>query len=169
MSFFRLLAAGAVACTFASAAHAGQTVYKCRVNGQLTYSDRPCPGGQGETLAPPALQRDAGIPVGDTAGVGTGDSRVLLELEKERTELARQQAIAARAQAQQQAAAAREQRAQARAGRVEVKQLQHCDKLRLQRKWLAEDLSKAHTPAQQEALRTKLRRHNESMAVECPG
>ena len=44
--------------------------------------------------------------------------------------------------------------------------MQHCEQLRLKNKWLQEDLAKAHTPAQQEALRTKLRRHAESMAVQ---
>jgi hypothetical protein len=165
---FRFAFVPLAAASLCSAASAAQPVYKCRADGKVSYSDRPCPGGGGETLPPPALQGDAGIPVGDTAGIGTGDSRALLELEKERTELARQQAATAREQAKAQASAAREQRAQARAGRVEVKQVQHCDKLRLQRKWLEEDLAKAHTAAQQDVLRTKLRRHTESMAVECP-
>jgi hypothetical protein len=138
----------------AATAQAAQPVYKCRVDGKPSYSDRPCPGGQGETL-PPA---PAGIPAGDTAGVGTGDSRLLLELEKARTERDKQEAIANR-----------EQRAQARAGRVTVRQVKHCDKLRLQHKWLEEDLAKAHTPAQQAAARTRLKRQAESMAVECPG
>jgi len=137
-----------------TAAQAAQPVYKCRVDGKPSYSDRPCPGGQGETL-PPA---PAGIPVGDTAGVTTGDSRTLLELEKARTERARQAAIENR-----------EERAQARAGHVRVRQVQHCEKLRLQHRWLEEDLGKAHTPAQQEAARKKLKRQAESMAVECPG
>jgi hypothetical protein len=143
---------------FASAVQAAQpvsqSVYKCRVDGKLTYSDRPCPDGQGSTL-PPA---PAGIPVGDTAGVTTGDSRALLELEKARTERAKQEAVENR-----------EERAQARAGHVRVKQVQHCDKLRLQHRWLEEDLARAHTPAQQDAARKKLKRQLEAMAVECPG
>ncbi|WP_036166652.1 DUF4124 domain-containing protein [Massilia sp. 9096] len=159
-----------------AAAHAAQPVYKCRADGKVSYSDRPCADGKGETLAPPAMQGGAGIgagvSIGEAADVGTGDARALLELEKERTALARDQVALAREQARQsakaQAAAERERRAQARSGRVEVKQVQHCDQLRLQQKWLQEDLSKAHTPAQQEGLRTKLRRHAESMAVQCP-
>lgn len=138
----------------ASAVQAAQPVYKCRIDGKPSYSDRPCPGAQGETLPPPA----AGIPVGDSTGVATTDSRLLLELEKARTERARQEAIVKR-----------EQRAQAREGRVTVRQVQHCDKLRLQHKWLEEDLAHARTPAQQEAARVKLKRQHEAMAVECPG
>lgn len=138
----------------ATAAQAAQPVYKCRADGKLSYSDHPCPDGQGQAL-PPA---PSGIPADAGADVSTGDSRTLLELEKLRTERAKQAAIEAR-----------EQRAQARAGRVEVKQVQHCDKLRLEHKWLAEDLNKARTPAQQEAARVKLKRQAESMAVECPG
>ena len=137
-----------------AAAQAAQPVYKCRTDGKLSYSDRPCPDGQGQAL-PPA---PAGIPVGDTAGVATGDSRTLLELEKVRTERARQEAIENR-----------EQRAQARAGRVTVRQIQRCDKLRLQHKWLQEDLAEAHTRSQQAAAATRLKRQADTMAVECPG
>jgi hypothetical protein len=176
MPMFRILLAVLASAALCPAAHAAQAVYKCRADGKISYSDRPCADGKGETLPPPALQGGAGIPagvaIGESAGVGSGDARALLELEKERTELARQQVALAREQAkqrsEQQAAAAREQRAAARTGRVEVKQVRHCDQLRLQQKWLQEDLAKAHTPAQQEALRTKLRRHAESMAVQCP-
>jgi hypothetical protein len=152
---FLVLAAAAI-CPVA--AHAAQPVYKCRVDGKPSYSDRPCAGGGGQTLAAPALPGSgAGIPVGDTAGVATGDSRTLLDLEQVRTERARQEAIEAR-----------EARARARAGRVQIKQVQHCDKLHLQHKWLEEDLAKANTPARQNAAQTRLRRQAETMAVECP-
>ena len=87
----------------ASAVQAAPPVYKCRVDGKLSYSDRPCPDGRGETL-PPA---PAGISVGAAAGVVTGDSRTLLDLEKAHTELAKREAIENR-----------EQRAQVRAGRA---------------------------------------------------
>jgi len=145
-----LLCAGAAQ----AAQPASQPVYKCRVDGKLSYSDRPCPGGQGETLAP----LPAGIPVGDTAGVGTGDSRTLLELEQLRTERAKQEAIENR-----------EARAQARAGHVRIRQVERCQKLQLQHKWLEEDLARAGTPARQAAARTRLQRQAQSMAVECPG
>jgi hypothetical protein len=138
----------------APAAQAAGTVYKCRIDGKLSYSDRPCPEGQGQAL-PPA---PAGIPVDDTAGVTTGDSRTLLDLEKVRTERAKQEAIENR-----------ESRAQAHAGHVRVRQLERCQKLQLQHKWLEEDLAKAQTPARQAAARTKLKRQRETMAVECPG
>jgi hypothetical protein len=149
--FVSLLAA-AMLC--APGARAAGTVYKCRVDGKLSYSDRPCPSGQSQAL-PPA---PAGIPVGDTAGVATGDSRTLLDLEKARTERAKQEAIENR-----------ESRAQARAGHVRVRQLERCQKLQLQHKWLEEDLAKAQTPSKQAAARTKLKRQAETMAVECPG
>ena len=83
LSFLTSLLAAAALC--APAAHAADAVYKCRIDGKLSYSDRPCPEGQGQALPPPS----AGIPVGDTAGVATGDSRTLLDLEKVRTERAR--------------------------------------------------------------------------------
>ena len=152
LSFLTSLLAAAALC--APAAHAADAVYKCRIDGKLSYSDRPCPEGQGQALPPPS----AGIPVGDTAGVATGDSRTLLDLEKVRTERARQEAIENR-----------ESRAQARAGHVRVRQLERCQKLQLQHKWLEEDLAKAQTPARQAAARTKLKRQSETMAVECPG
>jgi hypothetical protein len=138
----------------AGAAQAAQPVYKCRIDGKPSYSDRPCPGGQGETL-PPA---PAGISAGATAGMATGDSRTLLEFEKARTEMAKQDAIANR-----------EARARARAGHVRIRQVERCQKLQLQHKWLEEDLARAGTPARQAAARTKLQRQAQSMAVECPG
>jgi hypothetical protein len=147
----RVLAPLLAFCLFLPAAQA-QPVYKCRVDGKSSYSDRPCPGGQGQTLPP------APTGIAPSGGIDTGDSRTLLELEKLRTERARQEAIANR-----------EARAQARAGRVTVRQVQHCDKLRLQHRWLEDDLAKASSPARQASARSKLQRQAQSMAVECPG
>jgi hypothetical protein len=94
-----------------------------------------------------------------------GDARTLLELEKLR--IARDKDLA-RAQARAQARDDRETRDRARRERTAQVRRQKCDKLRLRHKWTEEDLARAvHGPAH-EALRIKLRRQQETLAVECP-
>jgi len=143
-------------CAFTTALHA-QTVYKCSADGKTSYADRPCPQGASHALPPPTR----GISAADTMGPQGGDARTLLEIEKLR--IARD-----REQARSQARADREQARGARGVRAAQAKRQKCDKLRLRRKWTEEDLARAvHGPAH-EALRTKLRRQMETLAVECP-
>jgi hypothetical protein len=131
-----------------------QTVYKCRLDGKTSYSDRPCAQGASNALPP----LPAGISAADTMGPQGGDARTLLEAEKLR--FARQQEYA-RTQA-------REERERARSARTAQARRQKCDKLRLRHKWAEEDLAhKVHGPAHDSA-RTKLRRQAETLAVECP-
>jgi hypothetical protein len=131
-----------------------QTVYKCKVDGKTSYSDRPCVQGDSHALPPPP----AGISAADTMGPQGGDARTLLEAEKLR--FAREKE---RTRTQ-----ARDERDHARSARTAQARRQKCDKLRLRHKWAAEDLAhKVHGPAQDTA-RTKLRRQAETLAVECP-
>jgi hypothetical protein len=131
-----------------------QTVYKCKLEGKTSYSDRPCAQGASNALPP----LPAGISAADTMGPLGGDARTLLEADKLRfakeKELARNQA--------------REERDRARSARTAHARRQKCDKLRLRHKWSEEDLAhKVHGPALDTA-RTRLRRQAETLAVECP-
>jgi hypothetical protein len=127
-----------------------QTIYKCSVDGKTSYGDRPCAHGASNVLPP----LPAGIPVGETAGVQTGDARTLLELEKLR--MAREKE------------AVREDRQLAREKRAAQAKRQKCDKLRLRRKWAEEDLARTAHGRAHEAARIKVRRQAETLAVECP-
>jgi hypothetical protein len=148
-----LLAAFAFAVTFTTSAHA-QAVYKCKVDGKTSYSDRPCAQGASHALPPPP----AGISAADTMGPQGGDARTLLQLEKMRIGLEKERS---RSQA-------REERDRARSARAAQARAQKCDKLRLRHKWAEEDLAHTvHGPAHDSA-RTKLRRQAETLAVECP-
>lgn len=131
-----------------------QTVYKCKADGKVSYSDRPCAQGASHALPPPP----AGISAADTMGPQGGDARTLLAADKLRfardKELARTQA--------------REERERKRDVHAAQVRRQKCDKLRLRQKWIEEDLARTvHGPAHDSA-RTKLRRQAENLAVECP-
>jgi hypothetical protein len=150
-----LLATFAVFAVFAVIANVhAQTVYKCKVDGKTSYSDRPCAAGASHALPPPP----AGISAADTMGPQGGDARTLLEADKLR--FARDKEFA-RTQA-------REERDRKRDVRAAQARRQKCDKLRLRHKWAEEDLAHTvHGPAHDSA-RTKLRRQAENLAVECP-
>ncbi|WP_229446455.1 DUF4124 domain-containing protein [Massilia oculi] len=61
----------------------------------------------------------------------------------------------------------REERDGERARRAALALRKRCDKLRLQRQWLEEDLARTRGDAR-EAARIKVRRQIETLAVECP-
>jgi hypothetical protein len=132
------------ACALCQAA-AAQAVYKCSVDGKVSYGDQPCASGQSVRLpVPPA---PAPQPAHEQADRARASS---LQLEKLR--LTRELA---------------EQREQARAARVFAAQRQKCKRLALQHKWAGEDLARA-TGARVEAARIKARRQAEALAVQCP-
>jgi hypothetical protein len=145
LRFFVFIAA----CTLTASLHA-QSVYKCKVDGKTSYSDRPCAQGASQALPPPA----AGISLGDQIGPQGGDARTLLELEKSRM---------AREKAQE-----KEARAQVRDARAMQAQRKKCAKLRMQHKWAEEDQAHTVHGPKYEAARIKLRRQAEALAVECP-
>jgi hypothetical protein len=133
------------ACALCGAA-AAQTVYKCNVNGKVTYGDHPCASGATVELAVPAAP--AGAPA---AGQELARARAAsLELEKLR--MTRE---------------LREEREQARLSRAAASLRQKCDRLRLRHKWANEDLVRTEGP-KLEAARLKTRRQAEALAVECP-
>ena len=135
-----------------------QTVYKCKLEGKTSYSDRPCAQGASNALPPLPAGISAGISAADTMGPQGGDARTLLEADKLR--FAREK--------ERERNQAREERDRARSARTAHARRQKCDKLRLRHKWAEEDLAhKVHGPALDTA-RTKLRRQAETLAVECP-
>ena len=127
-----------------------QTVYKCKADGKVSYSDRPCAQGASHALPPPP----AGISAADTMGPQGGDARTLLALEKARIAREKEQA--------------KEERAQAKQNRAAYAKRQKCEKLRLRHKWAEEDLARTVHGPKHEAARIKLRRQRETLAVECP-
>lgn len=134
----------ATACILCQAAAAG-TIYKCHEGGRVSYGDRPCAGAGAEFVV-----RAAPAPDPDSAARLTRARETVLLLDRQRAE----QTL-------------REERNAERARRAALAVKKRCDKLRLQRQWLDEDLARSRGDAK-DAARLKLRRHTESLAVECP-
>jgi hypothetical protein len=135
----------ALACALCLPA-AAQTVYKCTLDGKVSYGETPCAAGKADLLAVPAA------PPPDPHA---------------QRELKRQEALLAKLQQERRATEARDQRAQARAARAAAARKQRCDKLRLQTKWADEDLARSGSQARG-AARLKAQRQADAMAVECP-
>jgi len=130
----------------AMAAYA-QSVYKCTVDGKVSYSDAPCPAGaQAATLDAPAA------PKADPAAV-----RDLKRQQKQASALEK-----ARLKQQE-----RDERESARAAQVAAVQRKKCDKLKLNKRWADEDARRA-TGQATEAARLRAHRAGEAMALECP-
>ena len=130
-------------CALVQAA-AAQTIYKCTLDGKVSYGEQPCAGGRTSALvAPPAPA--------DTAAVQAleRDKARLAALQKERAVLE-----------------AREEREHARAARTAEAARLRCERLRLRLKWAEEDAARAG-PETSAAARLKARRQAESVAVQC--
>lgn len=142
-----MVRAFAVLAIWAACGAAGaQTIYKCTVKGKVSYGEKPCEAGTQRTIAvPEAPQPDPEL----TA------------------RLARQKALADSLEAERQKAAANNAGISRRgaAPAASTQQLR-CEKMRLQLKWLEEDLRKTAGPAT-EPLRLKAQRQAEALAVEC--
>lgn len=128
----------------AQAAH-GQAVYKCTVEGKVSYGERPCADGKTTALAVPPAPDGA-----HAAAALERDKARLAALQKERA-----------------AALAREERDSQRAARAAATLRQKCDRLRLQEKWAQEDAARASKEALA-AARLKAKRQAEALAVQCP-
>lgn len=122
-----------------------QPVYKCTVDGKVSYGEHPCAHGKTTELAvPPA-------PSGDEAAAALErDKARLATLQKERSIVE-----------------AREERERARSARSAEATRQKCERLRLQAKWAEEDAARAGK-ATSAAARLKARRQAEALAVQCP-
>jgi hypothetical protein len=129
-----------------SAGATAQSLYKCRIDGTLTYSGSPCPGAPSTAVEVPEAPPPA-----------PGSS----------TELHRQQAQADMLQQQRVKRETAEARSdQARARQAEAHR-QRCGKLRLQKKWADEAMATATDKARDKAA-AKARRMQEVVALECP-
>lgn len=124
---------------------AAQTVYKCTVDGKVSYGERPCAHGTTTTLdLPPAPDGAA------AAEALERDKARLAALQKERA-----------------MANAREEREHQRAARAAAATRSTCERLRLQQKWAEEDAARADK-ATSAAARRKAKRQAEALAVQCP-
>lgn len=140
---FRLLSI-LIACIVCQSTAAG-AIYKCHEGGRVIYADRPCPGAGAELPV-----RAAPPPDPETQARMVRARDMALEIDRLRAE----QVV-------------REERDAERARRAALALRKRCDKLRLQRQWLEEDLARTRGDAK-EAARIKLRRQAETLAVECP-
>jgi hypothetical protein len=122
-----------------------QSLYKCTVEGKVTYSGAPCKEGAEKTLSVPAA------PAPD------------LERAKD---LKREKAALATLQKARSAREDKEQRRLAQAERGASARDQRCAKLRLEKQWADDSADKA--PGFNKAtLKLKAQRMGEAMAVEC--
>lgn len=130
----------------AMAAHA-QSVYKCTVDGKVSYSDTPCPAGaRTATLEPPAAPK--------------ADPAATRDLKRQRKEAATLEKDRRKREAQ-------EERESVRAAQAAAVQRKKCDKLKLNKRWADEDARRA-TGQASEAARLRAHRAGEAMALECP-
>ena len=120
-----------------------QGLYKCVKDGQTSYGETPCAGGQLQILeVPPA-------PGAVDKGAATRQERVASQLEAARK---KQELL--------------EDQARARAARQADIHDKHCAQLRLEQKWAAQDAVGAGT-ANRDAAQLKVRRAGERLAIEC--
>jgi hypothetical protein len=127
-------------------AHA-QTLYKCRVNGTVTYSGAPCEGAPSTALT---------VPEAPTPDAGAADA------------LKRQQAQAGKLEKERLVREAAEERRDQAAGRLAASRRERCKKLALESKWANEAANSAAGLDKQQLIE-KARRMRESLSVSCPG
>jgi hypothetical protein len=127
---------------------AAQTVYKCTVDGKVSYGERPCADGKTTALDVPPAPSGA-----EAAEAPERDKAHLAALQKERASV--------------DAVDARDERERQRAARTAATLRQKCDRLRLQQKWAQEDAARAGKAAAA-AARLKAKRQAEALAVQCP-
>lgn len=132
-------------CSAASA----QSLYKCRIDGKLTYSGAPCKEAPSTAIEVPEAPDKA-------PGAANAD------------DLKRQQAISAKMAKERHVREAQDERLQAAASRVAAKRLERCAKLRLEKKWADEKAGRAAS-LDKEPLAEKARHMGEALAIECPG
>ena len=126
------------------AGHAGaQDLYKCVKDGQTSYSETPCAGGQLQIL------EVAPAPAAVDKGAATRQQRVASQLEAARKT---QELL--------------EDQARARGAKQAQIHDKHCAQLRLDQKWAAQDAVGAGS-ANRDAAQLKVRRAGERLAVEC--
>jgi hypothetical protein len=133
------------------------TIFKCTVEGRISYGDTPCASGTSVELnvpsaPPPSVENRAALAM---------DRKRLAELEK------RREREDARAAAEDRAA----EREQRRFDRTAASQQKKCASLQLAHRWAVEDVGRVMNSASRaaESARNKARRSAEKLAVECTG
>jgi hypothetical protein len=121
-------------------------VYKCTVDGKVSYSDAPCAAGASVVLEAPAT------PPADPAAGATLRNQQKQADTLQKTRLKREE---------------REERDAARAAKDAAVQRKKCDQLKLKKRWADEDARRA-TGSATEAARLRAHRAGEAMALECP-
>jgi hypothetical protein len=123
-----------------------QTVYKCTLDGKVSYGDRPCAAGANTATleAPVAPARDPGAATSLRRQQKQADTLEKARLKREE----------------------REERDAARVSQAAAVQRKKCDKLQLNKRWADEDARRA-TGQASEPARLKARRAGETMALEC--
>lgn len=135
----------AVLCAAAFAAPA-QSVYKCTLDGKISYGDTPCPAGAASSPMPAV----PATPAGATA------SADLLRMQTESAALRK-----ARQKTEEREALEAE-----RAARRAAAQRKRCARLALTKRWADED-ARGASPANLDKARLRAKRAGESLAVEC--
>jgi hypothetical protein len=135
----------AIAAMLLAASAQAQTIYKCTLDGKVTYSEAPCEGGAGTVLAVP-----------DAPPADAGSKAALKRMQKEAGALEKER----------KAREARQEREDARNDRLAADRRRRCGKLSLERKWADEDVRRS-SPQSVEAARIKARRAAERQALEC--
>ena len=123
-----------------------QSLYKCRVDGTLTYSGSPCAGTPSTAVEVPEAPPPA--PGSEAALARQRDTADRLTRERLKRETAQ----------------ARQEQSRAREGEA---RRQRCGKLRLQKKWADEALA-ASTDANRARAEAKARRAQEALILACP-
>lgn len=139
----------AVLCAAALAvdSSAAQSVYKCTVDGKISYSDLPCPAGAAASSMLAVPNAPAGV---DGAAA----------------DLRRMQNASAALQKSRQKIEERDAREAERAARVAAVQRKRCAKLALTRQWADED-ARGATNATADKARLRAKRAGESFSLEC--
>jgi hypothetical protein len=143
----------AVLCAAALASHIAQAqnIYKCTLDGKVSYGDTPCASGAAtaSTLAVPVA---SAAPLADPAAAAD-----LQRLKKESVAIEK-----ARQKVEE-----REARDAERAARAASAQRKRCAKLVLAKQWAEEDVRGA-TAANVDKARLRAKRAGETLSVECP-
>jgi len=135
----------AVLCAAAFAAQA-QSVYKCTLDGKVSYSDMPCPADAASSPMP-------AVPATPAGAAASAD-------------LLRMQTESAALRKTRQKAEEREALEAERAARRAAAQRKRCAKLALAKQWADED-ARGASPANLAKARLRAKRAGESLAVEC--
>jgi hypothetical protein len=148
MSGIKILSA--VLLTLIAATSGAQTIFKCTVQGKVSYGATPCAAGESVEIKVPSAPADRDGHVASLAR--QKDSADRLERERHKREAA-------------------DEREQERAGRAAAVYRKKCGLLKLNVQWAAEDAAGASADVANKAAgkaKIKARRAAQKLALECP-